>query len=74
MSNEILINNYNVAVPNVWAKGSKYGRLQTDGFNYLCPECGGYGTVPPDQTKCDFCDGKETIPLDDKRIVSGDPR
>ena len=65
---------YIVANPNVWANGSKYGRLLTDGYNYLCPECGGYGTVPPNRTRCAFCDGNQTLPMDDERIVAEDPR
>lgn len=64
---------YRVASPEVLAAGSQFGPLQTDGHNYLCPDCGGYGTVPPDRTKCPFCDGKQTIPLDDERVKKGEP-
>lgn len=29
--------------PDMFARGSEYGPLQSDGRTYLCPECGGYG-------------------------------
>lgn len=64
---------YRMTSPSKWAAGSKYGPLQTDGTDYLCPDCGGYGKAL-DGGKCGFCKGKETIPLDDKRIVAEDPR
>jgi RecJ-like exonuclease len=53
--------------PAMFAKGSKYGPLQSDGFDYLCPDCGGYGYLPNDP-ECGFCSGVGTIPLDDKRV------
>ena len=28
-----------------WAIGTKHGPLQSDGCDYLCPDCGGYGFV-----------------------------
>ena len=59
---------YQPAKPRVWAEGSEYGPLQTNGIDYLCPECGGYGYTPNEKT-CSFCKGEEVIPLDDNRIT-----
>ena len=50
------------------AKGSKYGNLQSDGHNYLCPDCGGYGFLLDTDSKCSFCNGNGTIALDDDRV------
>lgn len=56
-----------------WAIGSEYGPLLTDGTEYLCPDCGGWGhvngtaLVPGD--KCEYCEGFGTLPLNDARIV-----
>ena len=50
------------------AKGSKYGNLQSDGCDYLCPDCGGYGYLLDIDSKCSFCNGKGTIELDDERV------
>lgn len=48
------------------AKGSAYGLL-SDGYDWLCPECGGYGKIGV-KKKCRYCKGKGTFPLNDKRI------
>ncbi|MBT8449109.1 MAG: hypothetical protein KJO69_05440 [Gammaproteobacteria bacterium] len=48
------------------AVGSKYG-LQTNGKDYLCPECGGYGQLYGVKT-CKYCKGKGVIALDDPRV------
>lgn len=60
-------------VPNTYARGSKYALL-TDGHTYLCPECGGYGSIfHGDVNKlCGFCDGRGTIELTDARIHHGE--
>lgn len=55
--------------PPLFAKGSKYGRLQTNGRSYLCPECGGYGKVG--KKKCRFCMGEGILCKDDLRIHEG---
>lgn len=63
-----------------YASGSKYKPLQTDGYNILCPECGGYGYLAGDSSgsiyltaslpkslTCTFC-YQGYIPLDDERV------
>jgi hypothetical protein len=62
-------NEFRTIGPKMWAKGSSYGPLLTDGYNYLCPECGGYGYLPTEK-KCSFCNGEKVIPLDDKRVTA----
>ena len=57
---------------NVYATGTKYGPLLSNGIDYLCPDCGGYGFTP-DADVCSYCDGKKSIPLDDKRVVGSKP-
>ena len=64
---------YEPAIPYVWATGSKYGSLQTDGFDYLCPDCGGYGYNCNIDPKCGFCKGIGVITLTDSRIVNTKP-
>ena len=59
---------FSTAVPHVFARGSKYGPLQTDGFTYLCPDCGGYGYIADKDNQCLFCKSNGTIPIDDSRI------
>ena len=57
----------------VHASGTTYNPLQTDGETYLCPECGGYGTVPGEamsNVKCDYCKGNGWIALNDERIIN----
>jgi DNA-directed RNA polymerase subunit RPC12/RpoP len=58
------------AVPGTSAKGSRYKPLLSDGFDYLCPDCGGYGTVPHKgkQVECPFCSGHCTISFEDPRV------
>lgn len=58
---------YRLTIPAMVATGSRYGRLQTDTHDYLCPECGGYGYLPG-KAKCDFCGGSGTLSLDDPRV------
>ena len=54
---------------NTFAKGSNYGPLQSDGYSYLCPECGGYGFVADDNAgTCKFCNGTGELALTDERI------
>lgn len=51
--------------------GTKYGPLQTDGFSFLCPDCGGYGMVPGkagSTVGCKFCGADGVIALDDARV------
>ena len=58
------------------AEGSDAAALQSDGFNYLCPECGGYGQVPTyrkhinksGQKTCVFCKGSGYMDLTDSRV------
>ena len=57
-------------ITNKYAIGSKYGPLLTDEYNYLCPECGGYGMVF--NTKCEYCNGIGSISLEDERVVEID--
>jgi len=57
----------------MWARGSIYGPLQTDGFDYLCPDCGGYGYICDSNKKCGFCEGNGTISLDDPRLTTCNP-
>ena len=52
----------------MYAKGSKCGPLQSDGYDYLCPDCGGYGYIADKNSKCDFCSGFGTIKLNDERV------
>jgi DnaJ-class molecular chaperone len=47
---------------------SKYGPLQSNGIDYLCPECGGYGFI--DDDRCSICNGSGIIALDDVRVFS----
>lgn len=54
--------------PRMWAKGSEYGPLQTDGYVYLCPDCGGYGEVG--KSACSFCLGNGIIELWDERVIA----
>ena len=59
-----------------YAIGSAYGPLLTDGHEYLCPDCGGYGTMPTSCDKyegalCEFCDGNGVISLHDLRVLVG---
>ena len=65
---------YVLTDPPRWAKGCTFGPLQSDGFAYLCPECGGYGYLYDRDATCDFCKGKASIPLDDPRITDKQPR
>jgi hypothetical protein len=53
-----------------YAIGSKYAPLQTDGYDILCPECGGYGYIMDKKVMivCTFC-YQGYIPLDDERVV-----
>lgn len=53
----------------VYAKGTEYGPLLTDGHAYLCPDCGGHGTVPGGK-KCAYCKGVGEIALTDARVIS----
>lgn len=61
-------------VEGSYASGSKYKPLQTDGFDILCPDCGGYATVPHkgQQVECSFCSGKGHISLEDPRVKGMD--
>jgi len=65
----IMKNSYDTQIPHVFAEGSVYGPLQTDGFDYLCPDCGGYGFILDKNATCEFCKGEGIIPLNDKRIT-----
>jgi DnaJ-class molecular chaperone len=49
------------------AEGSTYSPLLSNGKEYLCPDCGGYGLIYG-VLKCNFCDGAGVIALDDKRL------
>ena len=51
-----------------WVRASNT-RLQSDGFDYLCPLCGGYGWVDLNR-KCEYCNGRGNIPLDDSRVLT----
>ena len=55
-----------------YLNGSKYGPLQSDGVDYLCPECGGYGFVGDYRYRyrCRICKGDGIIALDDVRGFS----
>jgi len=59
--------------PSMWANGSQYGPLQCDGLDYLCPECGGYGFLGTNDTRCEFCLGSGTLALDDPRVTTLPP-
>jgi DnaJ-class molecular chaperone len=61
-------NHYDITDPPMKAIGSEYFPLLTDGHDYLCPTCGGYG-VALDKGPCKFCDGLQTISLSDPRVV-----
>ena len=54
-------------IDNVYAHGSNYGPLLSNGKEYLCPDCGGYKSYE-NHKMCPFCKGKGTISLRDKRI------
>jgi DnaJ-class molecular chaperone len=56
----------------MWAEGSTYGPLQSNGIDYLCPQCGGYGKCSGQD--CEFCNGVGTIALNDPRIRSNKNR
>jgi hypothetical protein len=45
--------------------------LQTDGFDYLCPQCGGYGTVLEGKMTCPCCMRKRIIRRYDPRVQRG---
>lgn len=65
---------YQVIPDNVYLRGSDYGPMQCDGFSYLCPQCGGYASVPGDgpgtePRRCPCC-RNGTIALDDPRITT----
>ena len=59
--------------PETWAKGSEFGPLQCDGYDYLCPECGGYGYLYNKDARCGFCKGVGRIALDDPRLTTERP-
>jgi DnaJ-class molecular chaperone len=61
-------NEFRIIDPKMQAKGSVFSPLQTDGHNYLCPECGGYGYVPKNPS-CAFCDGSGLLELTDTRVT-----
>lgn len=46
--------------------GCKYGPMQSDGFVFLCPHCGGHA-VDGNGT-CEHCNGTGEIRLDDERV------
>lgn len=58
-------------ITSVRAKGTEYGPLLTDGYAYLCPDCGGYGTIHH-KKKCLYCKGIGEIPLNDPRVIRDD--
>ena len=47
---------------------NRHTMLQTDGYDYLCPECGGYGYIHSIDDRCMFCSGMGVIALNDSRI------
>ena len=62
---------YEVSNPRKRAEGSRFRTLMECGENFLCPECGGYGTY--DYKPCSFCSGKGVLEKDDSRIVEEKP-
>ncbi len=46
---------------------SEYPNLQTDGHEFLCPDCGGYGWA--EGQHCNRCYGDGTLPMDYPGIV-----
>jgi DnaJ-class molecular chaperone len=49
-------------------KNSKYGdHLQTNGKDFICPECGGYGVVG--NVKCLYCKSTGFIQKNDERLI-----
>lgn len=63
---------YRPTDPERWLEGIPYAALQSNGDHYLCPQCGGYGSVPSSDT-CPTCKGTCQVALDDKRVTSKKP-
>jgi hypothetical protein len=64
---------YHENTPPKYALGSNYGPLQTDGTDYLCPECGGYGWTQCGNVCCAFCGGSGILDMADSRITGDRP-
>ena len=62
---------YVLTDPPVWAEGSKYGPLLSDGRDLLCPDCGGYGRCGWEW--CDFCEGRGVLDVGDARLTVKQP-
>lgn len=58
---------FRTVCPPLFFIGSIYGPLQSDGWVYLCPDCGGYGSVP--KGPCRLCGTTGEIFLHDARVV-----
>ena len=58
---------YFVALPKVYTIDFPNSALQTDGFDFLCPQCGGYKKIFG-QYSCEYCIGLGVISFDDGRI------
>lgn len=66
---------YRVYMPHMRLIGSQYFPLLVSDEDVLCPDCGGYGTVPDGiplsrgSLGCRVCLGRGRLPFDDPRIV-----
>jgi hypothetical protein len=63
-------------IPHRFARGATYCGvpLQSDGQEFLCPDCGGYGYVADDNCgTCPYCVGTGALPLHDQRVTEGRP-
>ena len=67
---------YRISDKEKYMKGCMYGPMQESDEDYLCPHCGGYGTVCEIETGknvCKFCNGSGAIQKNDQRIVDAHP-
>jgi len=61
---------YRVGDKEYFLTGCKYGPMQENDVDFLCPQCGGYGTTVGLEKVCSFCNGTGNIQKTDPRITT----